>query len=98
MPPNLSWRRRWSALLRSQTEARSDLRHIEAACCALKEHANALVAMLIARDTDEDLVTEAEVLTHHFEQVEVLTAGMIDARRSELTGRQRETLPKAGCG
>ena len=57
----------------------ADLRQLEAACCALKEDANALVAMLIARDTDEDLVIEAEVLFHYFGRVEAQIASVIDA-------------------
>ena len=56
----------------------ADLRLLGATCGALKDDANALVAMLIARDTDEDRVTEAEVLFRYFEQVEAQIAAIIE--------------------
>ena len=66
-------------LVEEPGRSEADLRHLEAACGGLKEHANALVAMLIARDTDEDLVTEAEVLLHYFGRVKLQIAGLTDA-------------------
>jgi hypothetical protein len=69
-------------LVEEPDRSEADLRRLEAACCALKEDAKALVAMLIARDTDEDLVTEAEVLFHYFGEVEAQIASVIDAGRT----------------
>ena len=78
MPPNLA-ETGLERLVEEPDRSEADLRHLEAACCALKEGANALVAMLIARNTDEDLVAEAEVLFHYFGRVEAQIASMIDA-------------------
>ena len=60
-----------------------DLRHLEAACGVFKEDANALVAMLIARDVDEDMVTQAEELFRTFEQIEAHIAAVIETGRGE---------------
>ena len=48
----------------------ADLRLLEATCGGLKEDANALIAMLISRGSDEDMLTEAEALFRYFGQVE----------------------------
>lgn len=49
-------------VLENPVRSDADLRHLEAACGVFKDDANALVAMLIARDVDEDMITHAEEL------------------------------------
>ena len=56
----------------------AELRDLEAACNSLKQDANALAAILIARSSDDDMLTEAEVLFRYFEQVEAQTAAIIE--------------------
>ena len=65
------------ALVEDPARSGADLRQLKAACCTLKEDANTLVALLIARPSDEDMLTEAEVLFRYFEQVEAQIAEMI---------------------
>ena len=61
----------------------ADLRHLESACGVFKEEANALVAMLIARTSDENMIRQAEELYFHFGQVEAQIAAMIKAGRGQ---------------
>jgi hypothetical protein len=55
----------------------ADLRLLEATCGTLKEDANALIAMPTARDSDEDMLPQAEALFRYFGQVEAQIAAMI---------------------
>ena len=58
----------------------SDLRMLEAACAALKEDANAVTALLIARPGGEDMITEAEELFRYFSQAEAEIGAVLDRR------------------
>jgi hypothetical protein len=80
--------------LGGQTKGRprsdADLRLLEAAMRVLKEDANAVVALLIARLGDDEMIAEAEALFCYFEQVEAQIAATIEVKHG------LESFPASG--